>query len=138
MIHPQDVEVMAEPIDVHIKTSPEPVTDNVSHGIPAQYLTQIHGKPFVRFIGLLQLAQQRGLTSLKADFTHISETVCIAHAVATFADGRVFEESGDSTETNVGREVKPHWRRMALVRAKARCLRDALGIELCSVEELEG
>ena len=33
--------------------------------------------------------------------------------------------------------VKPHFRRVALTRAKARCLRDALGIEECAVEEVE-
>jgi hypothetical protein len=57
--------------------------------------------------------------------------------VATFADGRVYAESGDADPSNVNKSVKPHWKRMALVRAKSRALRDALGLDLCAVEEME-
>jgi len=65
------------------------------------------------------------------------ETVlAVAHATATFADGRRFTESGDATPENVGAQVRPHFARLALTRAKARCLRDALNIGLCAVEEL--
>ena len=37
---------------------------------------------------------------------------------------------------NVTKGISLHFRRVALTRAKARCLRDALGISECSVEEL--
>src|SRR5437588_6179548 len=30
-------------------------------GIPAQYITHLHGKPFVRYAGLLAIAHERGL-----------------------------------------------------------------------------
>jgi hypothetical protein len=49
----------------------------------------------------------------------------------------VFRGAADSTPDNVGKQVKPHWRRMALTRAKARALRDALNINLVAVEELD-
>jgi hypothetical protein len=32
--------------------------------------------------------------------------------------------------------VGPHFRRVALTRALARCLRNALAVDLCAVEEL--
>ena len=57
--------------------------------------------------------------------------------VATFADGRTFEESADATPGNVNAKIRPHFPRMALTRSKARALRDALNINLVAVEELE-
>ena len=102
----------------------------------AQYLQLIDGKPFVKYAGLLTLAHAQGLQQLDAWFTGVSDTLAVAHATATFRDGRRFSESGEATPENVGRRVRPHFARLALTRAKARCLRDALNIALCAVEEL--
>ena len=63
--------------------------------------------------------------------------MALAAATATFADGRVFREAADATPGNINAKVRAHMPRMALTRAKARCLRDALGIGMCSVEEVE-
>jgi hypothetical protein len=105
-------------------------------GIATQHIILIQGKPFVKFSGLLQLAHNRGLVSLSADWTYNDAELSLAHAVATFQDGRRFEESGDATPANVNRKVAPHFRRCALTRASARCLRLALGVDLVAVEEL--
>jgi hypothetical protein len=77
-----------------------------------------------------------GLVSLTAEWTYNDAELSLAHAVATFADGKRFEESGDASPANVTKKVAVHFRRVALTRAKARCLRDALGIDMVSVEEL--
>ena len=45
-------------------------------------------------------------------------------------------KGGDASPDNVGDKVRPHFARMVLTRAKARVLRDALNIGMCSVEEL--
>lgn len=82
------------------------------------------------------MAHTQGLTSLKADFITVTADLALAHAVATFQDGRAFEESGDATPANVAPRVKAHFARMALTRAKARALRDALNISMVSLEEL--
>ena len=111
---------------------PEPVPS-----IPLQFLATIQGKQFVLFSGLLAMATQQGLLSLTEEFTHVTDTYVLAQARAEFHDGRVFRGAADSTPDNVGKQVKPHWRRMALTRAKARCLRDALNINLVAVEELD-
>jgi hypothetical protein len=50
-------------------TPPEPIADAPA-GIPPQHVVLIQGKPFVRYAGLLQLAQERGLTSLVATWTY--------------------------------------------------------------------
>jgi len=105
--------------------------------VPAEYITEIKGKRHVQFAGLIVMAQEDGLASLAAEWTYNDAELSLAHAVATFQDGRRYEESGDATPGNVTAMVKPHFRRVALTRAKARCLRDALGIEECAVEELE-
>jgi hypothetical protein len=104
--------------------------------VPAKYLQLVKGKLHVRFVGLLAMAHEQGLRDLRADFTHIEAEVVYAHAVAVFSDGRRFEESGDATPANAVR-VGEHWRRLALTRAKARALRDALNIGEAAVEELE-
>jgi hypothetical protein len=106
--------------------------------LPAQYLQLIDGKPFVKYAGLLTMAHAQGLQQLEACFTGVSDTLAVAQATATFTDGRRFTESGEATPDNVGRQVRPHFARLALTRAKARCLRDALNIALCAVEELGG
>ena len=105
-------------------------------GIPPQHVVLIQGRPFVKFAGLLQMAHERGLVSLTAAWAFNESELSLAHAVATFQDGRRFEESGDATPANTNRKVAPHFRRVALTRAKARVLRDALGVELVAVEEL--
>ena len=105
-------------------------------GVPPQHVVMIQGKPFVKFTGLLQMAHERGLVALTADWTYNDGELSLAHAVATFQDGRRFEEAGDATPANTNRKVAVHFRRVALTRAKARALRDALGVELVAVEEL--
>ena len=105
-------------------------------GSPAQHVVVIQGKPFVKFAGLLQMAHKRGLVALTADWTYNDGELSLAHAVATFQHGRRFEESGDATPANTNRKVAVHFRRVALTRAKARALRDALDIDLVAVEEL--
>ncbi|SRR6266567_3063549 len=119
-------------------TAPEPAPQpaETPSTIPQQHLVTIQGKAFIRYCGLLQMAQQRGLVSLTAEWTYNDTELSLAHAVAIFADGRRFEESGDASPANCTRMVAGHFRRVALTRAKARVLRDALGIDLVAVEEL--
>src|SRR4029453_3519617 len=64
------------------------------------------------------------------------EQLSLAHAVATFADGRTFSGCGDADPHNVKKHLVPAFRRIACARAKARALRDALALEGGSVEEL--
>ena len=90
----------------------------------------------MKFAGLLELAHQRGLTSLKVDWTYNDAELSLAHAIAVFPFG-TFEESGDATPANVNKKVAPHFRRCALTRAAARALRIALGLDMVALEELD-
>jgi hypothetical protein len=100
------------------------------------HIVFLHGKPFVQYAGLLALAHERGLVSLKASFISVTAELALAEAEAVFADGKTFGECADATPQNVGPKIKAHYARMALTRSKARCLRDALNIGICALEEL--
>jgi hypothetical protein len=104
-------------------------------GIDPRYIVDIKGKPFVKFAGMLELAHKRGLQELRTTFTYNDAELALAEAVAVFPFG-TFTDAGDATEANVGPNVKPHFRRVALTRASARCLRLALGLDMVACEEL--
>jgi hypothetical protein len=103
----------------------------------AKWITHIHGKEFIQYAGLLAMAHEQGLLELSAEFISVTPELALAAAHAFFADGRKFWDAGDATPTNVHQRVRVHFARVALTRAKARCLRDALNIGMVAVEELE-
>jgi hypothetical protein len=127
--------VVEMPEDTPAAEPQEPVQTS-KRQIPAHYVQQLQGKPFIKYMGLLQMAHEEGLTSLTEEWACNDQELSLAHATAAFADGRVFAGSGDSTPQNA-RNIGLAWRRMALTRAKARALRDGLAIDMCSVEEME-
>lgn len=106
--------------------------------IPAQFLYRAKGgKTAVYYAGLLDLAHRQGLIDLNAEFISVTSELALAKATATFRDGRTFSEAADATPGNVGKAMGPHFARLALTRAKARCLRDALNVHHVTVEELD-
>ncbi len=111
---------------------PEPPKTDIS-----RWVKQIHGRDFITYEGLLNLAHERGLQELGAYFVEVTTEKAIARARAKFADGREFWEAADATPNNVNAMVKAHFPRIALTRAKARVLRDALNIAMIAIEELE-
>jgi hypothetical protein len=119
----------------------EDTTAAVSPEVPAadldpRFIAFLHGRPFVKYAGLLAKAHEAGLVKLEARIEFHSDSLVLASCTATFSDGRVCTEWADATPENVGMQVRPHWIRMALTRAKARALRDALNIGMCAVEEM--
>ena len=89
--------------------------------------------------GLLAMAHEQGLIELKAEFIAVTDTLALAAAYAVFKDGwKFWWDAADATPNNVRAQVKAHFARMALTRAKARALRDALNIGMVSLEELGG
>ena len=100
-----------------LPVAPAPVPAPGKRGIPAHFLQHIQGRPFITYAGLVQLAHEAGLQSLTAAWTFNEGEISLAHAVAVFADGRRFEDCGDSTPQNAQR-VGLHWRRLSLTRAR--------------------
>ena len=109
---------------------------SASCSIDPQFVIQLHGKSFVLYAGLLAAAHRQKLVELTARFVSVTSEMAVAEATAIFEDGRKFSEAAEATPANVGAQVRPHFARLALVRAKARALRDALNIGMCTVEEL--
>jgi len=103
----------------------------------SRWIKKIHGRDFIQYAGLLAMAHEHGLQELSAAFISVTPELALAAAHAFFADGRKFWDAGDATPTNVHQQVRAHFPRVALTRAKARCLRDALNISMVAVEELE-
>ena len=132
-IHRRALQAVQTPAAV--ASVPAVVTLTSAPALAPEHIVELHGKRFVTFAGLLALAHARGLTSLTADWTYNDAGLSLAQAVAVFPHG-TFAEGGDATPDNVTRKVSPHFRRVALTRAKARALRDALNIDLVSLEEL--
>lgn len=104
--------------------------------LPADAVTVIQGRSYVRFAGLLALAHQQGLLSLETTVVSVNLELAVCQATARFQDGRTFTDIGDADKQNVARHLAPHFVRMAATRAAARALRRALNVGHCAVEEL--
>ncbi len=105
-----------------------------------RFLTNIKGKDFVLYAGVLDLATQRGLLKLEVELIQFptkengNEAIC--HAVAVGKNGEVFSDIGDANPNNCHSMITKHLIRMASTRAKARALRDMCNIGIACLEEL--
>ena len=105
-----------------------------------RFMTNIKGKDFVLYAGVLDLATQKGLLKLGVELLQFptkengNEAIC--RAVAESKTGEVFSDIGDANPTNVHSMIAKHLIRMASTRAKARVLRDMCNIGIACLEEL--
>jgi len=105
-----------------------------------RFITNIKGKEFVVYAGVLDLAHQKGLQKIEVDVVQYptkengSEAIC--KATIESKDGEIFVEWGDANPRNTNEKIVHHILRMAATRAKARALRDFTNIGLTSLEEL--
>lgn len=104
-----------------------------------KFIINLQGKSFVTYEGLLDLAHQRGLKSLKVEILQMPDSennmtaICIANATT---ENSSFQDIGDASPGSVNRALVPHLIRMASTRAKARVLRDLTNVGMTAVEEL--
>jgi len=105
-----------------------------------RFITNIKGKDFVVYAGVLDLATQMGLLKLEVELLQFptkengNEAIC--HAVAESKTGEVFSDIGDANPKNCNPKVVKHLIRMASTRAKGRALRDMCNIGIACLEEL--
>lgn len=109
--------------------------------LDSKFITQLQGKDFVTYEGLLDLAHQEGLMSLTTEIIQFpskeNNNQCIMKAIAKTKD-REFHGYGDADNGNVNSMIKKHLIRMAETRAKARALRDLTNVGMTAAEELGG
>ena len=105
-----------------------------------RFIKSIDGKDFALYVGLLDLAHQKNLTSMEVDLlqypTKENEHTAICRATSKTANGGLFIDVGDANPMNCNSKVARHIIRMASTRAKARCLRDLTNIGMTCLEEL--
>ncbi len=112
--------------------------------INEEHIITIDGRPYVKYSGLLEAAHRSGLKDLQVKLIQSPTrdngytAVCEATAVIkTRSREKVYVEIGDANPASIGdSRLTVHAIRIAATRAKARALRDALRISICSVEEL--
>lgn len=114
----------------------------LSDAFKKKYVKRMGNKDFVEYNGLLALAKA------EPDFSHINAWItqypCAENKFTTFARAEVYNkdgklvgmEEGDANVQNCNKMVGVHAPRMALTRAKGRALRDYLGIDMVTQDEI--
>lgn len=101
----------------------------------------IETKEVVTYAGLLNRAHQEGLRSIKTKVIQAPNEANGMTAISlaeVVTEKGVFRDYGDAHPGNVTAKIAPHLIRMAVTRAKARALRDAINVGVVSLEELGG
>jgi hypothetical protein len=104
-----------------------------------KFITQISGKDFITYEGLLNEFHKNGGQSITTELVSKKlgeETFFIFKAIVSGERG-LYEGYGDACKGNVNPMIVKHMMRMAETRAKARALRDYNNIGMCSAEELD-
>ena len=108
-----------------------------------EFIVERQGRAFVLYAGLLDLAHQQGLKSIRTELVQTPSeannrvAICTATVVME-KDGqeRIFTGIGDAAANNVAPAMQTCLIRMAETRAKARALRDAVNVGVAAFEEL--
>jgi hypothetical protein len=106
-----------------------------------KHIVSIEGKSYVLYAGLLQLAKQEEITRMHVQIEQIPMAqngyMAIVRATVVTKEGASYSDIADASPESVGdHRLIPHLLRVASTRAKARVLKDALAVDMTSMEEL--
>ena len=108
-----------------------------------EFMVERQGRAFCLYAGLLDLAHQQGLKSIRTEMiqapTEANNRVAICSATVVMEAGgveKLFTGIGDAAPNNVAPAMQSCLLRMSETRAKARALRDAVNIGVAAFEEL--
>ncbi|QDP52974.1 MAG: hypothetical protein Unbinned4118contig1001_8 [Prokaryotic dsDNA virus sp.] len=115
---------------------------NLPDGFPSDGVQEIQRKPYITHVGLVWLANHRG-KPWSSTIDHIERQYgddgwpTYVEVTVTISDGEISHTAmGDATRNNVGRNIVPHFVRMAHTRAMNRALRSFCGYAGCTADEL--
>jgi predicted nucleic acid-binding Zn finger protein len=117
------------------------ILDKNTPKLKERFLSNIKGKDFVLYAGVLDLATQRGLLRLDVELIQFpskengQEAIC--RAIAEGKNGEIFADVGDANPNNCPEVIAKHLIRLSSTRAKARVLRDMCNIGIACIEELD-
>lgn len=108
-----------------------------------EFIVERQGKSFALYAGLLDMAHQSGLKSIRTEILQLPTTdtdnvaICMATVVLE-KDGReqTFTGIADASPRNVAQAMQTCLLKMSETRAKARALRDAVNVGMACAEEL--
>ena len=105
-----------------------------------RFIINIKGKDFASYNGLVDLAHQKGILSLKTDIlqypTKDNGMEAITRSVAETKHGECYADIGDANPKNCDERISKHLIRMSSTRSKARALRDLCNVGMACLEEL--
>jgi len=108
-----------------------------------EFIVERQGKTFVLYAGLLDLAHQNGLKSIRTELVQVpteanNRIAIVTATVVLEKEGveRTFTGIGDAAPNNVAPMMLTCLMRMAETRAKARALRDSVNVGVTAFEEL--
>ena len=115
--------------------------ERVKPKLDERWITEIEGREFVKYPGLLDLGHQKGISQIEVEVVQLPTkdngyfAVCKASVVSK--TGESFVDIGDANPTNCSSKVSKHILRMASTRAIARALRSFTNIGMTCLEELD-
>ena len=105
-----------------------------------RWITKIEGKEFVKYPGLLDLAHQHGISSIKVDIVQMptadNGNFAVCRATVMSKIGETYTDIGDANPNNCSSKVSKHLLRMASTRSIARALRSYTNVGMTALEEL--
>ncbi len=120
----------------------KPDPDNATNPVPieSRFIREINGRQFVTYSGLLEMAKSSGLDRLEVEvLQYPSESngfCCVCLATAELNSSKTAKDIGEASKSNLDSRVAEFLFSMASTRAKARALRNLLGIGITALEEL--
>ena len=105
-----------------------------------RWITKIEGREFVKYPGLLDLAHQKGISSIEVEIVQMptkeNGNFAVCRATVMSKVGETYSDIGGANPGNCSSKVSKHLLRMASTRAIARALRSYTNVGMTALEEL--